>query len=129
VSLAPSPPPDHPALEIEEEEFYRTYKPIKNPRTGDDQWENEDLKNAGIPNDRTWTCVTGDNNSMSLVAGWHWVNRLYYMVTEEPWPTEVAWVSFIDEHDECSECGANGDEEELCPEGHCILDCDCSHFS
>lgn len=34
-----------------------------------------------------WTYVTGDNNEDVIVAGFHYVNRMGYFVTENPWET------------------------------------------
>jgi hypothetical protein len=34
-----------------------------------------------------WTYVTGDNNEDVIVAGFHFVNRMGYFITEVPWET------------------------------------------
>ena len=78
-----------------------TFKPIKNTITkypdtihfetyGDEQafvWEQ--------PNENVWTEVDGDSGTY-IISGRHFVNRIQYYVTEEPWTddyTEVpTWV-------------------------------------
>ena len=113
---------------LEEEAFHEKYKPITNPRDGSQEWDHQDLKNADIPPERIWTCLTGDNNSMSLVSGWHWVNRLYYVVTEEPWQgDDEIIVVYEEEHGECDVCGEDYELDsrlDHCPEeGTCWEHC------
>ena len=43
-----------------------------------------------------WTIITGDEDSMYYVAGYHFVNRLGYIITEEPWITGIEEVLIDD---------------------------------
>lgn len=35
-----------------------------------------------------WTIIDGDDESLWIVAGYHLVNRMGYLITEEPWQDE-----------------------------------------
>ena len=32
-----------------------------------------------------WTVIDGDDDELYLIAGYHLVNRLHYVITNEPW--------------------------------------------
>lgn len=34
---------------------------------------------------RVWTVMDGEKSSLVVCAGWHYVNRLGYLITEEEW--------------------------------------------
>ncbi len=40
------------------------------------------------PNERVWTIVDGEGNDLIVIAGFHIVNRLGYLVTFEDWSDE-----------------------------------------
>ena len=40
------------------------------------------------PNKRIWTIVDGDDDDLLIIAGYHFVNRLGYLVTNEEWSDE-----------------------------------------
>ncbi len=110
--------------QISETEFYRDYRPITNPRDGSDQWEWYEVERAGIPLERTWSAVEGDNNSLVLNAGYSSVNLLYRMVTEEPWKDISDHVVLVDEYDVCSTCGSHEELNDTClEEGECRICC------
>ena len=45
----------------------------------------DDLKTVLAQNEKyVWTCVDGDEG-MYYVSGYHVVNRIYYLITNEPW--------------------------------------------
>lgn len=45
----------------------------------------DDLKTVLTQNERfVWTCIDGDDG-MYYVSGYHLVNRIYYIITDEPW--------------------------------------------
>ena len=44
-----------------------------------------DVANNPITAKRVWTLVEGDNNTQWIVAGYHYVNREGYLITEEDW--------------------------------------------
>ena len=58
--------PAHP-----EGDYFETYGP---------EWE---IVNATAP-ERVWTMVDGDDGELYVLHGFHWVNRIYYMLTERP---------------------------------------------
>ena len=35
--------------------------------------------------DKVWTVIDGEGSKLYVVAGWHFVNRLGYIITELPW--------------------------------------------
>lgn len=37
------------------------------------------------PYQHIWTLVDGDSGKCCLINGWHWCNRLAYVVCETPW--------------------------------------------
>lgn len=99
-----------------------TFKPIKNSLVKYDQLhfetygeEVEFVQKAD--NKYIWTEVDGDEGTY-IVAGYHWVNRIHYYITENPWDdewTEVpTWVyrrcdcteeeGFEDGNPDCAEC-------------------------
>lgn len=120
---------------IGENEFYEVYKPITNPVDKTDCWEWEHLERAGllhgdrdglIPMDdpdfmRLWTVVDGEEGGMYAIAGLHHVNRIYYVVTEVPWPSvdaEAIWML-----PNCDECGFEYDPSDR--EEHCVEEGTC----
>lgn len=42
---------------------------------------------------KLWTIVDGDDGGLWALSGWHYVNRIGYLITEEDWcePTEAVW--------------------------------------
>ena len=68
------------------------YKPIKNHLVKYDQLtfetygeEAEFVQKAD--NKYIWTEVDGDSGCY-IIAGYHWVNRIHYYITEKPWEDE-----------------------------------------
>ncbi|MCK5236184.1 MAG: hypothetical protein KAR06_04280 [Deltaproteobacteria bacterium] len=37
---------------------------------------------------RVWTVIDGEGDKLYVVAGWHWVDRVQYLITEEEWTDE-----------------------------------------
>ena len=37
---------------------------------------------------KLWTAVDGEDDYLVFLAGFHYVNRIYYIVTEEEWEDE-----------------------------------------
>jgi hypothetical protein len=92
-----------------------------NPDSEDEQWELEDIQAAGIPAERVWTVVEGDDSECSqwcshgedtpaehrepyeeghraefyALTGYHLVNRLYYLVAAEPWSDADSDIEYI----------------------------------
>jgi hypothetical protein len=113
-----------------------TFKPIKNHLTkyGELHFETYDEEYEFVktqPNENIWTEVDGDGGTY-IVSGLHWVNRIHYYITENPWTdewTEVpTWVyrqCDCTEDEEFEEIGYNPDCEE-CNEG--TIDVHCGHL-
>lgn len=49
--------------------------------------ESLELLKKADPN-KIWTIVDGDDDDMIIVAGMHYVNRINYFVSNEPWESE-----------------------------------------
>jgi len=63
------------------------YTVRQNPNPDMDQmFEYEEVKD--LPVNQVWTVVEGDDEKLYASAGFHIVNKLYYVVTEEPWTDE-----------------------------------------
>lgn len=79
---------------ISENDFYSKYKPLKNHlsegaaydgfmfETYGDEYEfvKEHVKACKV-----WTVVECDDGELAIIAGFHLVNRMGYIVTEVPW--------------------------------------------
>lgn len=99
-----------------------TFKPIKNTITNgiDIHFETYDKEYEYVKSvdpKYVWTEVDGDSGTY-IVAGHHWVNRIHYYITENPWEDEYTEVptwcyrrcdcteedGFEDGNPECTEC-------------------------
>ncbi|MCI4659701.1 hypothetical protein [Cryobacterium zhongshanensis] len=51
---------------------------------------------------KLWTIVNGDDGSLVIASGWHYVNRIGYVITEEDWtePTEAIWMAASEDEEE-----------------------------
>ncbi len=99
-----------------------TFNPIKNSLVKYDQLhfetygEEYEFVKAQDPN-TIWTEVDGEEGTY-IVSGWHYVNRIHYYITENPWEDEYTevptWVyrrcdcteeeGFEDGNPDCAEC-------------------------
>lgn len=53
--------------------------------TGRFETYGDDLKTVLAHDEKyVWTCVDGDEG-MYFISGYHYVNRIYYLITNEPW--------------------------------------------
>ena len=88
------------------------YQPIQNhiTKNGDDKFETygEELEfvrtiNSTEPN-RVWTLIEGDSGNLWIVNGYHFVNRLNYFITKNPYENEeyveIPYYIFEEEEDE-----------------------------
>lgn len=70
----------------------------------DDQGEEirPDLNGLDASSRHVWTLVDGDNGGSYLITGYHWVNRIGYVITEQPWDHdyEVVWGEPYDQSDD-----------------------------
>jgi hypothetical protein len=97
-----------------------TFKPIKNSLVKYDQLHfetyGEEVEFVAKQDPKTiWTEVDGDGGTY-IIAGFHYVNRIHYYVTENPWEDEYTevptWMyrdcdcldDFGDYNPECTEC-------------------------
>jgi hypothetical protein len=114
------------------DKWEETFKPIKNHfRNNDDIAfetygdEVEFVQKADIKN--IWTEVQGDEG-FYIVAGYHWVNRLQYFITEKPWEDEYTEVpTGCSNMCECYETTEDEDYDpdcELCDEGSIDIPCE-----
>jgi hypothetical protein len=102
--------------------WFDTFKPIKNNITNGADYhfetygEEYEFVKAQDPN-TIWTEVDGDSGTY-IVAGWHYVNRIHYYITTNPWDDEYTEVpswcyrrcdcteeeGFEDGNPDCTEC-------------------------
>lgn len=58
----------------------------------------------GTPN-HVWTLIEEDNGSLVLIAGYHVVNRLAYLITENPWTNPKQFAYQFKPTISCNNCG------------------------
>jgi len=88
-------------LEISMDNFFEIYKPIKNEVTkgsgydgcmfdthGKDLEKVKQHKQGNI-----WTVINGEGIHLQIIAGFHFVNRLGYFITEKPWENENQFIN------------------------------------
>ena len=84
-------------IEMTEDEWFETYKPIKNhidlnASFNGHMFETYDEEVAFVkeqPNENVWMYGDGDDGGGYLWNGWGFVNRIGYFVTEVPCPPNV----------------------------------------
>jgi hypothetical protein len=117
-----------------------TFKPIENPiqkakhpehtmltfETYDEEYELVKQAHANNPN-TVWTEVDGDEGTY-IISGLHWVNRIHYYITENPWEDEYTevptWVYRPCDCQDETEDGEFNPECTECDEGLIDIDCD-----
>lgn len=111
---------DHPAPASDPYDVWmELYRPIKNDVTepGEDApFEGTMFETFGrefervrsTPDEYVWTYVSGDNNEGVITAGRHYVNRMGYFITQNPWVTGTESYS-IEEGDPTGAEGAAED--------------------
>ena len=74
-----------------------------------------------------WTEVDGDSGTY-ILAGYHYVNRIQYYITTNPWEDEYTEVpSWVYRQCDCADVDGDGDYNPECPEcdeGMIDIDCD-----
>ena len=81
-------------IEMTEEEWFNTYKPIKNTLVSDSSFDGHMFETYGDEvefvktqsPDKIWMLGDGDDGGMYIWSGWGFVNRIGYFVTEVPFP-------------------------------------------
>jgi hypothetical protein len=109
------------------DKWEETYQPINNTisKYPDDTLitfetygeEYEAVQKAHEANPNTiWTEVDGDSGTY-IVAGWHFVNRIHYYITENPWEDEWTEVpTWCYRECDCVEQSDDGEYDENCEE-------------
>lgn len=76
---------------------------------------------------KIWTEVDGDSGTY-IISGYHWVNRIQYYVTEEPWTDEYTEIpTWCYRQCDCMEEGDDYEPNPDCPEceyGDIDIPCD-----
>lgn len=82
-----------------EDEFYEKFNPVKNHLNDNASFDGcmfetfgEEIKyvfELSKKEKRVWTIIEGENNSLYYITGFHYVNRLGFLVTEEPYEEEI----------------------------------------
>jgi len=68
---------------IPEDTFWDEFLPIQKPPDGEVLWEYEDVADAQPRH--VWTVVEGENDIWFAAPGFHFVNKVGYVLTEKPW--------------------------------------------
>ena len=77
---------------LHEDTFYEYFNPIRHPDAHYDIWGGHGLETFGEDleivrrYDRAflWTVVDGDSGDQWITTGFHYVNRICYLITEKP---------------------------------------------
>ena len=81
-------------VELTEEDWFNTYKPIKNHLEPTSSFDGHMFETYGDEvefvktqdENRIWMIGDGDDGGMYIWSGWGFVNRIGYFVTEVPFP-------------------------------------------
>jgi hypothetical protein len=89
------------------DEWFDKYQPILNEITGDEQYQFEtygdELQYVLQQDDKhIWTEMDGDQG-VSIVSGYHLVNRIQYYITVKPWDDFIEIPVSIDKECDCQE--------------------------
>ena len=109
------------------DKWEETYQPINNTiskypddtlitfETYGEEYEAVQKEHEANPN-TIWTEVDGDSGTY-IVAGWHFVNRIHYYITENPWEDEWTEVpTWCYRECDCVEQSDDGEYDENCEE-------------
>jgi len=105
--------------QISFDDWVATYQPQRNHLDGNAPWDGlmyetfgpevEFIKTvASTSPDRVWTLVDADGRSV-IASGWHFVNRVGYMVTAVPCPPGE-FIDVIDDDDDDDDDNVEEDE-------------------
>ena len=117
-------------MELTEEQFH-AIKFIPNHIDNNASWQDEngigimfetygeevEYVKSLVDSNRVWTLIDVDYG-MSVIAGWAFVNRIGYFISEEPWPNLDTFFYMPNEF-ECEQCHI-----EMLEEDNLCLDCD-----
>jgi hypothetical protein len=114
-------------IELTEEEWFDTYKPIKNKIDINSSFDGHMFETYGQevdyvkaqPQDRIWMYGDGDDGGLYIWSGWGFVNRIGYFITEVPCPEGVTIQVMVGDPDlTCDDCDEiiDTDQEHQCEE-------------
>ena len=106
-------------IELTEEDWFKTYKPIKNNLVMDSSFDGHMFETYGEEvefvkaqdENRIWMLGDGDDGGMYIWSGWGFVNRIGYFITEVPCPPDTTiqvLVSFNWHY--CENCGTETED-------------------
>jgi len=81
-----------PHLTMAYDDWLEAYRPVPNPLTESAPFDGLMFETFGpelahvrdTPDDRVWTLVEGDDDTLYVLSGFHFVNRLGYFIAAEP---------------------------------------------
>ena len=84
-------------IEMTEDEWFATYKPIKNTIDNNSSFDGHMFETYGEEvefvkaqdENRIWMLGDGDDGGMYIWNGWGFVNRIGYFITEVPCPPDM----------------------------------------
>jgi len=86
-------------ITITEDQFYEKFNPVKNHLDDNASFDGCLFETYGEQVDfvfelsqkekRVWTIIEGENDSMFYITGFHYVNRIGFLVTEEEYTEET----------------------------------------
>ncbi len=84
-------------IEMDFDEWFETYKPIKNTFDENASFDGYMWETYGdevnfvkcFPERQIWMYGDGDDGGSYIWSGWHFVNRLGYFITEVPFPADT----------------------------------------
>lgn len=91
---------------LTDSEFYQNFTEVTNTvedgeMNGEERFETygADLEHVmSTPERNVWTCVDADGG-LYLLPGFHYVNRLYYVITEEEWTDDILEVKLLSDEE------------------------------
>ena len=106
-------------LNLSEDRFYEEFRPVKNHLEENAAFDGcmfetfgkeFDYVNSMVPTHSVWTILDAEGH-LSIVSGYHYVNRLGYMITEKPVELGVEYT--VDLEDETQSNSSSNFEQEI----------------
>jgi hypothetical protein len=84
-------------IEMTEDEWFETYKPVRNHIVRDASFDGYMFETYGgevefvksTPEQHVWMYGDGDDGGTYIWSGWGYVNRIGYFITEVPCPADI----------------------------------------
>jgi hypothetical protein len=108
-------------VELTENEWWDTFKPIKNPHDDNASFEGHMFETYGVEVKQvsdadplyTWTYIDGDDGATYIINGRCIVNRIGYFITEVPWDESKDYqMTIIEPSYECPNCEEVWEDEQ-----------------